>query len=91
MTTKASVIQWNSEKAYGFVSADGIRYFLHVSALGPISRSPHTGDSVIIYSVKKTEKGFRVEKGLLEGVPLIPQKKNLQWNRMITMIMKFAT
>ena len=78
MTTKASVIQWNSEKAYGFVSADGIRYFLHVSALGPISRSPHTGDSVIIYSVKKTEKGFRVEKGLLEGVPLIPQKKNLQ-------------
>ncbi len=77
-TTKATVIQWNSEKAYGFISADGIKYFLHISALGPISRSPHTGDSVIIYSVRKTEKGIRVEKGLLEGVPLIPQKKNVQ-------------
>lgn len=68
ITNKATVTQWNEEKGFGFASANGSKYFFHISALGNPVRSPKVGDTIIISSFGKTEKGARIEKGALEGV-----------------------
>lgn len=68
ITNKATVTQWNEEKGFGFATANGIKYFVHISALGHPVRPPKVGDTIIICSFGKTEKGARIEKGILEGV-----------------------
>lgn len=68
ITNKATVTQWNEEKGFGFASANGTKYFFHISALGRPVRQPRVGDTIIISSFGKTEKGARIEKGSLEGV-----------------------
>lgn len=70
ITNKATVTQWNEEKGFGFATANGIKYFVHISALGHPVRPPKVGDTIIICSFGKTEKGARIEKGILEGVAL---------------------
>ena len=69
ITNKATIIQWNNEKGFGFATANGIKYFVHVSALGRPSRAPRVGDTIVVSSFGKGEKGPRIEKGSLEGVP----------------------
>ena len=68
ITNKATVTQWNEEKGFGFATANGSKYFFHISALGHPVRAPKVGDTIIISSFSKTEKGTRIEKGTLEGV-----------------------
>lgn len=68
ITNKATVTQWNEEKGFGFATANGSKYFFHISALGHPVRAPKVGDTIIISSFSKTEKGARIEKGSLEGV-----------------------
>ena len=68
ITNKATVTQWNEEKGFGFATANGTKYFVHISALGHLVRPPKVGDTIIICSFGKTEKGARIEKGILEGV-----------------------
>ena len=68
ITNKATVTQWNEEKGFGFATANGIKYFVHISALGHPVRQPKIGDTIIIYNFGKTEKGARIEKGILDGV-----------------------
>lgn len=70
ITNKATVTQWNEEKGFGFATANGIKYFVHISALGYPVRQPRIGDTIIIYNFSKNEKGVRIEKGILEGVAL---------------------
>ena len=70
ITNKATVTQWNEEKGFGFATANGSKYFFHISALGHPVRAPKVGDTIIISSFSKTEKGARIEKGSLEGVAL---------------------
>ena len=70
ITNKATVTQWNEEKGFGFATANGAKYFVHISALGHPMRPPKVGDTIIIYNFGKTEKGARIEKGILEGVAL---------------------
>lgn len=70
ITNKATVTQWNEEKGFGFATANGIKYFVHISVLGHPVRPPKVGDTIIIYNFGKTEKGARIEKGILEGVAL---------------------
>ena len=70
ITNKATVTQWNEEKGFGFATANGSKYFFHISALGHPVRQPRVGDTIIISSFGKTEKGARIEKGTLEGVAL---------------------
>lgn len=70
ITNKATVTQWNEEKGFGFASANGTKFFFHISALGHPVRQPRVGDTIIISSFGKTEKGARIEKGSLEGVAL---------------------
>ena len=70
ITNKATVTQWNEEKGFGFATANGSKYFFHISALGHPVRAPKVGDTIIISSFSKTEKGARIEKGTLEGVAL---------------------
>lgn len=70
ITNKATVTQWNEEKGFGFASANGTKFFFHISALGHPVRQPRVGDTIIISSFGKTEKGTRIEKGSLEGVAL---------------------
>lgn len=70
ITNKATVTQWNEEKGFGFATANGVKYFVHISALGHPVRPPKVGDTIIIYNFGKTEKGARIEKGILEGVAL---------------------
>ncbi len=71
ITNKATIIQWNNEKGFGFATANGIKYFVHVSALGRPSRSPRVGDTIVVNTFGKGEKGPRIEKGLLDGVPTL--------------------
>ena len=68
ITNKATIIQWNNEKGFGFATANGIKYFVHVSALGRPPRAPRVGDTIVVSSFGKGEKGPRIEKGLIEGV-----------------------
>ena len=70
ITNKATITQWNDEKGFGFATANGTKYFVHVSALGHTVRPPRIGDTITICSFGKTEKGVRIEKGILEGVAL---------------------
>lgn len=68
ITNKATVTQWNEEKGFGFASANGTKFFFHISALGHPVRQPRVGDTIIISSFGKTDKGARIENGSLEGV-----------------------
>lgn len=68
ITNKATVTQWNEEKGFGFATANGSKYFFHISALGHPVRAPKVGDTIIISSLGKTDKGVRIENGALEGV-----------------------
>ena len=70
ITNKATVTQWNEEKGFGFATVNGTKFFFHISALGHPVRQPRVGDTIIISSFGKTEKGARIEKGTLEGVAL---------------------
>ena len=75
ITNKATVTQWNEEKGFGFASANGTKFFFHISALGHPVRQPRVGDTIIISSFGKTEKGARIEKGTLEGVALRQEQR----------------
>lgn len=70
ITNKATVTQWNEEKRFGFATVNGTKFFFHISALGHPVRQPQVGDTIIISSFGRTEKGARIEKGTLEGVAL---------------------
>ena len=69
ITNKATITQWNSEKDFGFATANGVKYFLHISALEKSAREPQVGDTITVYSFGKSPKGPRIEKGALDGVP----------------------
>lgn len=75
ITNKATITQWNEEKGFGFATANGTKYFVHVSALGHTVRPPKIGDTITICSFGKTEKGVRIEKGILEGVTLRQEQR----------------
>lgn len=70
ITNKATIVQWNDEKGFGFAVANGIKYFVHASALGFPSRFPCVGDTIVVHSFGKSEKGPRIEKGVFEGSPV---------------------
>ncbi len=70
LSNVAKVSSWNAEKGYGFAIANGKKYFVHKSALGPISRNPQVGDTIVVTQFLETPKGARISSGTLEGVPL---------------------
>jgi cold shock CspA family protein len=70
ITNKATITQWDDGKGFGFATANGVKYFLHISALGRPARAPRVGDTVVVLSFGKTDRGPRIEKGELEGVPM---------------------
>ena len=67
---KAKVVQWNEERGFGFATSDRTRYFVHRSAVGRTERPPKVGDVITVYQVGQSEKGPRIEKGCLDGVPV---------------------
>ena len=67
----AKVVQWDAAKGFGFAEANGIRYFVHITALGHTSRPPKVGDTITVEIFGKNEKGPRIEKGHLEGVEIV--------------------
>lgn len=70
ITNVAKISVWNEAKGFGFAEANGKKYFVHRSALGPISRSPKVGDTIVVTKFEETPKGPRITSGVLEGVPL---------------------
>ena len=70
ITNVAKISNWNDAKGFGFAEANGEKYFVHRSALGPISRNPKAGDTIIVTQFEETPKGPRISSGVLEGVPL---------------------
>jgi len=78
ITDKATITQWNSEKAFGFATANGVKYFVHINALGRPSRSPRVGDTIIVSTFGNGEKGPRIENGVLEGVPSLERARSRQ-------------
>ena len=71
ITNRATVVQWNAEKGFGFATANGVKYFVHQSALGRTARSPKIGDTITVGLFGKGEKGPRIEKGTLDGVDVL--------------------
>lgn len=80
-TNVATIIHWDNKKGYGFAAANGIRYFVRISAFGPVIRQPLVGDIVIVEKFGKSMKGPKIEKGILEGVSFTPQKNSAQSRR----------
>lgn len=78
ITNKATIIQWNNEKGFGFATANGVKYFVHVSALGRPSRSPRVGDTIVVNTFGNGEKGPRIESGSLDGVPTMQETRPRQ-------------
>ena len=76
ITNVAKITSWNEAKGFGFAEVNRKKYFVHVSALGPITRNPRVGDSIVVTEFLETPKGPRIVLGVLEGVPL----KNNQVN-----------
>lgn len=72
-TNIAKIVQWNDEKGFGFAEANGIKYFVHISAFGPIARRPRIGDTITVEKFGKGEKGPRIEKGILDGITTAPR------------------
>lgn len=70
LSNVAKISSWNTEKGYGFAIANGKKYLVHKSALGPISRNPQVGDTIVVTQFLETPKGARISSGILEGVPL---------------------
>lgn len=70
LSNVAKISSWNTEKGYGFAIANGKKYFVHKRALGPISRNPQVGDTIVVTQFQETPKGARISSGVLEGVPL---------------------
>jgi cold shock CspA family protein len=71
ITNRATVVQWNDEKGFGFATANGVKYFVHQSALGRTARPPKVGDTITVGLFGKGEKGPRIEKGTLDGVDVL--------------------
>ena len=67
ITNKATIIQWNDEKCFGFAVANGVKYIVHLNSLRNLTRSPRIGDTIVVYSFGKSEKGPRIESGVLES------------------------
>ena len=67
---KATIVQWNAERGFGFATMDGTKYFVHKTALGRTERPPKVGDVITVYQAGRGEKGLRIEKGCLDGVPV---------------------
>ena len=65
ITNVVKISNWNDAKGFGFAE-----YFVHRSALGPISRNPKAGDTIVVTQFEETPKGPRISSGVLEGVPL---------------------
>lgn len=42
----AKITQWNEKRGFGFAEVNGKKYFVHKSALGPITRNPKVGDTI---------------------------------------------
>lgn len=76
-TNVVTIIEWNDKKGFGFAKGNGVKYFVHISVLGKPVRNPKVGDTILVYKFGKNEKGARIEKGCLEGVPL-KTNQNLQ-------------
>ena len=70
ITNVVKISNWNDAKGFGFAEANGKKYFVHRSALGPISRNPKAGDTIVVTQFEETPKGPRISSGVLEGVPL---------------------
>ena len=70
ITNVAKISAWNEAKGFGFAEANGKKYFVHRSALGPITRNPKVGDTIVVTKFEETSKGPRISLGVLEGVPL---------------------
>lgn len=67
ITNKATIIQWNDEKCFGFAVANGVKYIVHLNSLRNLTRSPRIGDTIVVYSFGKSEKGPRIVSGVLES------------------------
>ena len=70
ITNVAKITSWNDAKGFGFAEVNRKKYFVHVSALGPIARNPRVGDCIVVTEFLETPKGPRIALGVLEGVPL---------------------
>ena len=78
ITNRATVVQWNAEKGFGFATANGVKYFVHQSALGRTARPPKIGDTISVSLFGKGEKGPRIEKGTLEGVDVLENVRSVR-------------
>lgn len=76
ITNIAKVTSWNDEKGFGFAEVNGKKHFVHINALGRVVRSPKIGDSIIVMEFMDTQKGPRIVRGVLDGVPLKPEYEN---------------
>ena len=78
---------WKEDRGFGFITPDngGRDLFVHISAIGQVSRQPTPGD-IIHYQIVRDRNGkFRAVNASIEGVSTghqsttTPPKSSLKW------------
>ena len=60
ITNKAKITQWDENKGFGFATANGVKYFVHISALGRPIRPPRVGLHRIIDLTPKNARSLKI-------------------------------
>lgn len=79
MKQSGELVQWNDDRGFGFIAGDdGVRYFVHITAIARIVNRPRAGDRVS-FSVGKGKDGRPQAKGVaIAGANPRPTRDVLQ-------------
>jgi cold shock CspA family protein len=92
---------WKEDRGFGFITPDdgGRDVFIHISAIGPVSRRPVPGD-VVYYQVARDRNGkFRAVNASIEGISVasndsgIPnkEKSGFGWLMLVVVVLLIIT
>lgn len=74
--TQGKLTTWNDDRGFGFITpADGgQRVFMHITALGRVSRRPEVGDTITYELMAQPDGKLRAVKASIQGVAVLPPK-----------------
>ncbi len=77
---KGVLKRWNDDQGFGFIQADAIRedVFVHISALGGLSRRPIVGDTVIFNLETDSQGRKRAVNATIEGMKSIFSAREIE-------------
>jgi cold shock CspA family protein len=83
MTTEpcqGKLTRWNDERGFGFITPakGGQQVFMHISALGRVSRRPEVGDTITYQLMTQPDGKLRAIKASIQGVAVLPPTTSRQ-------------